>query len=71
MTQNGPEQTQIWRWPRAFEKHPKHFNPNALGAEELESLSASEGQLSCQLPRVAGSEVSVFAVQIFAVRIGK
>ena len=39
--------------------------------KQPESLSVSEGQLSCHFPRVAGSEVSVFAVQIFAVRIGK
>lgn len=37
-----------------------------MGTNELERLSAAEGQLSCHFPGVAGSEVSIFAKRIFA-----
>ena len=71
ITKNEPEQTQMWKRLRAFENILNTCNPNVVGTEELESLSASEDKLSCHFPRVAGSEVSGFAMRIFAVRTGK
>ena len=70
-TRNEPEQTQMWRCLRAFENILSTCDPHVVGTEKQESLSASEDKLSCHFPRVAGSEVSGFAMRIFAVRIGK